>query len=99
MYGLHLNNRTNQRNQQNVNNVQQGDAAGQNAVQAQPALHGNPAAGEAGGAATLGFQPYIRPSMFTVKVCYADLATEWERQLTKARANQTTGLTNGRAAN
>ena len=73
MYGLHLNNRTNQRNQQNVNqqnvnNVQQGDAAGQNAVQAQPALHGNPAAGEAGGAATLGFQPYIRPPMFTVKV-------------------------------
>ena len=70
MYGLHLNNRTNQRNQQNVNNVQQGDAAVQNAVQAQPALHGNPAAGEAGGAATLGFQPYIRPPMFTVKVYY-----------------------------
>ena len=36
------------------------------------------------------------------KVCYAtqaikaDLATERERQLTTARANQTTGLTNGR---
>ena len=29
----------------------------------------------------------------------ADLATEWERQLTTARANQTTGLTNGRGAN
>ena len=28
----------------------------------------------------------------------ADLATEWERQLTTGRANQTTGLTNGRAA-
>ena len=30
---------------------------------------------------------------------YADLAPERERQLTTARANQTTGLTNGRAAN
>ena len=30
---------------------------------------------------------------------YDDLATERERQLTTARANQTTGLTNGRAAN
>ena len=29
----------------------------------------------------------------------ADLATEREHQLTTARANQTTGLTNGRAAN
>ena len=29
----------------------------------------------------------------------ADLATERERQLTTARTNQTTGLTNGRAAN
>ena len=29
----------------------------------------------------------------------ADLATEQERQLTTARANQTTGLTNGEAAN
>ena len=29
----------------------------------------------------------------------ADLATERERQLTTARANQTTGLTNGRGAN
>ena len=29
----------------------------------------------------------------------ADLATERERQLTTARANQTTGLTNGTAAN
>ena len=28
----------------------------------------------------------------------ADLATERERHLTTARANQTTGLTNGRAA-
>ena len=28
-----------------------------------------------------------------------DLATERERQLTTARANQTTGLTNGKAAN
>ena len=28
-----------------------------------------------------------------------DLATERERQLTTARANQTTGLTNGRTAN
>ena len=28
-----------------------------------------------------------------------DLATEGERQLTTARANQTTGLTNGRTAN
>ena len=29
----------------------------------------------------------------------SDLATERGRQLTTARANQTTGLTNGRAAN
>ena len=29
----------------------------------------------------------------------ADLATERARQLTTARANQTTGLTNGRVAN
>ena len=29
----------------------------------------------------------------------ADLATERERHLTTARANQTTGLTNGRARN
>ena len=29
----------------------------------------------------------------------AELATERERQFTTARANQTTGLTNGRAAN
>ena len=29
---------------------------------------------------------------------WANLATERERQLTTARANQTTGLTNGRAA-
>ena len=29
----------------------------------------------------------------------ADLATERDRQLITARANQTTGLTNGRAAN
>ena len=29
----------------------------------------------------------------------ADLATERERQLTTARANQTTGLTNGKATN
>jgi len=29
----------------------------------------------------------------------ADLATERERQLTTARADQTTGLTNGKAAN
>ena len=34
-----------------------------------------------------------------VPVNYADLATERERQLTTARANQTTGLTNGWAAN
>ena len=27
------------------------------------------------------------------------IATEWERQMTTARANQTTGLTNGRVAN
>ena len=30
-----------------------------------------------------------------VPVNYSDLATERERQLTTARANQTTGLTNG----
>ena len=30
---------------------------------------------------------------------WADLATEWKRQVTTAHANQTTGLTNGRAAN
>ena len=30
---------------------------------------------------------------------WADLATELERQVTTAHANQTTGLTNGRAAN
>jgi len=62
VYGLHLNNRINQRN---ANNAQQGDAAGQNAVQAQPA-GGNAAAGE--GQAALGFQPYIRPPMFAVKI-------------------------------
>lgn len=30
---------------------------------------------------------------------FADSATEGERQLTKARENQTAGLTNGRAEN
>ena len=30
---------------------------------------------------------------------WTDLATEQKHQLTTARANQTTGLTNGRAAN
>ena len=30
---------------------------------------------------------------------FADLTTQRERQLTAARANQTTGLTNGRVAN
>ena len=58
-YGLN-----NRNNQQNANDAPQGDAAaGQNAVQAQP---GNAAAGEGGPA--LGFQPYIRPPVFTVKV-------------------------------
>ena len=33
------------------------------------------------------------------KIQKADLATERERQLTTARASQTTGLTNGTAAN
>ena len=32
-------------------------------------------------------------------ILLADLATERKRQLTTTRANQTTGLTNGRAAN
>ena len=64
MYGLHLNNRN---NQQNADHAQQGDAAGQNAVQAQPA-GGNAAAAAGEGGAALGFQPYIRPPMFTVKV-------------------------------
>ena len=58
VYGLHLNNRNDQRN---AGNAPQVNAAGQNAVQAQPA---------GGGAAALGFQPYIRPSMFAVKVIY-----------------------------
>ena len=35
----------------------------------------------------------------TCLIRQADLATEPERQLTTARANQTTGLANGRAAN
>ena len=66
MYGLHLNNRNNQQNvQQNGNHAQQGEAADQNAVQAQPA-GGNAAAPEGG--AALGFQPYIRPPMFAFKV-------------------------------
>ena len=41
--------------------------------------------------------------MYLFPLCFscneADLATERERQLTTARANQTTGLTNGRATN
>ena len=43
-----------------------------------------------------------RQFVFTFSCKQADLATERERQLTTARANQTTGLTiltNGRAAN
>ena len=33
------------------------------------------------------------------KLSCTELATEWERQLTTAHADQTTGLTNGRVAN
>ena len=36
---------------------------------------------------------------FHINAQQADLATERERQLTTALANQTTGLTNGKAAN
>ena len=67
MYGLHLNNRNNQRN---ANNGPQVNAAGQNAVQAPPAVAGH-GFGEGGGgvaAAALGFQPYIRPHMFAFRV-------------------------------
>ena len=45
----------------------------------------------------------IKRQIAAIKNCKSvyevDLATERERQLTTARANQTTGLTNGRAAN
>ena len=41
----------------------------------------------------------MRRKQLTVSENQADLATERERQLTTARANQTTGLTNGRATN
>ena len=41
----------------------------------------------------------MRRKQLTVSENQADLATERERQLTTARANQTTGLTNGRAIN
>ena len=41
----------------------------------------------------------LRPGRLTSLGHQADLATERERQFTTARANQTTGLTNGRAAN
>ena len=41
----------------------------------------------------------MRRKQLTVSEYQADLATERERQLTTARANQTTGLTNGRATN
>lgn len=58
-----LNNRN---NQQNANNPHQGNAAGNNALQAQPA-GGHAVAGE-GAAAAIGFQPYIRPPMFAFKV-------------------------------
>ena len=54
-----------------------------------------------------GVMNYISLSLWYENYCrslnlcrhYADLATERELQLTTARANQTTGLTNGRAAN
>lgn len=61
VYGLHLSYRVDQRN---AGNGPQVNAAGQNAVQAQPAA-GNAAGG---GGAALGFQPYIRPRMFAFKV-------------------------------
>ena len=41
----------------------------------------------------------LRPGRLTSLGHQADLATERKRQFTTARANQTTGLTNGRAAN
>jgi len=62
VYGLHLNNRNNQRN---AGNVPQVNVAGQNAVQAPPPFGGH-GAGEGG--AALGFQPYIRPPMFVFRV-------------------------------
>ena len=62
MYGVHLNNRHNQRN---AGNVPQVNVAGPNAVQAPPPFGGH-VAGD--GAATLGFQPYIRPPMFVFRV-------------------------------
>ncbi|CAH3042084.1 unnamed protein product [Pocillopora meandrina] len=61
VYGLHLSYRVDQRN---AGNGPQVNAAGQNAVQAQPAA-GNAAGG---GGAALGFQPYIRPRMFAFKI-------------------------------
>ena len=42
----------------------------------------------------------VKPLALTpLSFFHADLAKERERQLTMARANQTTGLINGRAAN
>lgn len=62
----------NRNNQQNANHPQHGNAAaGQNPVQAQPAAGhaaAAAAAGAADGTAVIGFQPYIRPPMFTFKV-------------------------------
>ena len=65
----------NRNNQQNANRPQHGNAAaaGQNAVQAQPAAGPAAAAAAAAapaadGTAAIGFQPYIRPPMFTFKV-------------------------------
>ncbi|KAK2554679.1 E3 ubiquitin-protein ligase MARCHF6 [Acropora cervicornis] len=69
----------NRNNQQNANRPQHGNAAaaaaaGQNAVQAQPAAgHAAAAAAAAAapaadGTAAIGFQPYIRPPMFTFKI-------------------------------
>lgn len=70
MYHYH-----NRNNQQNANRPQHGNAAaaaGQNAVQAQPAAGHAAAAAAAApaadGTAAIGFQPYIRPPMFTFKI-------------------------------
>ena len=48
---------------------------------------------------SLEFSPIHILSKVVMLQYWADLATEWKRQVTTAHANQTTGLTNGRAAN
>ena len=48
---------------------------------------------------SLEFSPIHILSKVVMLQYWADIVTEWKRQVTTAHANQTTGLTNGRAAN